>query len=907
MTAPYFEPREIEKAVPLIRPEERRISDFRAVMILARTGWRRVFNRYLSFFRKKTPAGQPAGTRGPTSRPRTTTGIVTAVITVLYFVPLTFFMAYMLIGSATKNSQQEASGALLLDNIAFDIVSRSSNELDGLEDQLRKGKITQQSFEEQRRQITDIVEKALCEELGVPLGNARSEKEQAEIDRFMSAFLAHKPGTYDLIQTDMDPRWGHWEWTPAFDHLLAKTLSLILLAAFLASLLSGLAGVNRELGRVEWSFEWLCTMPVHSRSLMIARAFEDGFTNIFTYFMILPVIVLSLWFAGWGWLAIPIGLFCFALLNLLLGSVSVLLETSLRMRLSPAKLKNLQAIFGFMSALLLMITYVAAFSPQVTRYVVKLAKLLPDETLALPTGLPLLLGVSSVPFALTLAGTLVIILGLSYICVTRAARLVSGGYVATTGHYQGKRQSVAPVAITGFFRGALWKEKTLLSRDRTLLVQTIGVPIIIIALNFFTNRLALSKVTEDFARMAALAFGVGSYSLLFGAINILGVESKSLWLVYSFPRSPRSFFYQKAAFWGFFSCLFALFVLIIGFSISPEGDLLRKATLSACALLGVAVFALIAAGFSVIGTDLITSSAVKKIRTDLSLLFMALLGIFAGSFFLPDISSLLIVLSLMGLFAYALWQKSVDALPYLLDPTDSPPPALYLADGVLAVIAFFFMQAVLVVIFIALKLEATTSVVIAYGASGAIVGATAILILSRRRIPHFWSEIGILRRPALVQHPTDLGSTHRQAGSSISTGLILGLLAAGVAGVYLFAVSSIPALREGLQKYIESTAKPDLTSFWFVLLAVVLAPIVEEFLFRGLLFRGFLKTMSLPVAVTASAAIFAIVHPPISMIPVFGLGCAAALAFHRTGLLMAPIVAHFTYNGMIVLISTYFS
>ena len=50
----------------------------------------------------------------------------------------------------------------------------------------------------------------------------------------------------------------------------------------------------------------------------------------------------------------------------------------------------------------------------------------------------------------------------------------------------------------------------------------------------------------------------------------------------------------------------------------------------------------------------------------------------------------------------------------------------------------------------------------------------------------------------------------------------------------------------------------------------------------------------------ASAAIFAIVHPPFSVIPVFGLGLAAALVYGRTGLLIGPMAAHAAYNALVV-------
>jgi ABC-2 type transport system permease protein len=46
-----------------------------------------------------------------------------------------------------------------------------------------------------------------------------------------------------------------------------------------------------------------------------------------------------------------------------------------------------------------------------------------------------------------------------------------------------------------------------------------------------------------------------------------------------------------------------------------------------------------------------------------------------------------------------------------------------------------------------------------------------------------------------------------------------------------------------------------------------------------------------------SAALFAIVHPPVSMLPVFVLGLCTAFAYERTKTLLAPVLAHALYNG----------
>jgi membrane protease YdiL (CAAX protease family) len=76
--------------------------------------------------------------------------------------------------------------------------------------------------------------------------------------------------------------------------------------------------------------------------------------------------------------------------------------------------------------------------------------------------------------------------------------------------------------------------------------------------------------------------------------------------------------------------------------------------------------------------------------------------------------------------------------------------------------------------------------------------------------------------------------------------------------------------------------------------------VFEEFIFRGLVFGGLRGLLGLQASVLASAAIFALVHPPVSVIPVFGLGVATALVYERTRILLGPVVVHAVYNAAII-------
>jgi len=80
-------------------------------------------------------------------------------------------------------------------------------------------------------------------------------------------------------------------------------------------------------------------------------------------------------------------------------------------------------------------------------------------------------------------------------------------------------------------------------------------------------------------------------------------------------------------------------------------------------------------------------------------------------------------------------------------------------------------------------------------------------------------------------------------------------------------------------------------------LAVILAPLVEEIVFRAGMFR-YLRTRAPDwIAFTLPAAIFALLHGNlVAFGPLFALGIVFAIAYERTGRLAVPIIAHALFN-----------
>ena len=95
-----------------------------------------------------------------------------------------------------------------------------------------------------------------------------------------------------------------------------------------------------------------------------------------------------------------------------------------------------------------------------------------------------------------------------------------------------------------------------------------------------------------------------------------------------------------------------------------------------------------------------------------------------------------------------------------------------------------------------------------------------------------------------------------------------------------------------------------------VLMAVIVAPIVEEIIFRGCIYRFFKSKMTLLAAQIASGGIFALMHENLlSFVPLVVVGIVLAKIYEKTGNLSVAIWFHAFFNSfsLIMLFITSFS
>ncbi len=427
------------------------------------------------------------------------------------------------------------------------------------------------------------------------------------------------------------------------------------------------------------------------------------------------------------------------------------------------------------------------------------------------------------------------------------------------------------------------------------MVQVLIVPLLVPAYYLLTNSGIVTAVGTSLRHAAMMAFAVGAYSFLNSAMPILNREEKTLWYLLSFPQSLSSILLKKAMVWAGIGLLYggAVLFLVAHFSHHMHSFGWTDAFL---ALYGIVLYAFIASGIGVLATNVLETTPRARFRTDMVYLYMVLAAMWANTIYAPAVWTKLAQLVLSTLLAFALWQKVKDISPYLMDPTQHPPRTIGLADGMIAALAFFVVQNLIALILHwTVALSRAAQITISYTLAGVIVGCLTMLILWRQEIPGLWEQVGLARAVKRERLPF---------WRSVVQGAAWGGVAALGAFVYLRGLNFFPEWGHWRQNVEMNSflGRAD-RSLWICALAILAAPLFEEFLFRGLIFKGLLRSTGPVLAALASAALFALIHPPMSVIPVFGLGIATAVSFRRSGVLLAPIVTHAVYNTCVIFLN----
>jgi membrane protease YdiL (CAAX protease family) len=673
--------------------------------------------------------------------------------------------------------------------------------------------------------------------------------------------------------------------TVEFSAALTVGVAFLLLVLWSSSLLLTIA--SGELAKPDWDLEWLITLPMRSDTLLWARILERSVVNPSGALALLPACTVIAWYSGFRWSAPIVGVLAAWPLLLLAALVRTLLDTGLRLTLRPGQLRNLHAVISVLSIVAMYLAMSLGMKGK-AQFMLGIASAMPDRLAYTPMGLTVrAINERSVVDAVMLLAALLAQVGVIVWLGVRLLRHQLRHGVVAGGAREAAREpalsaaiatpeSAGPIRLSAVQR----RELTLLSRDRNFLVQSLVLPLLIVGGQLLLGSSGVAtSMWKDPNVLASVAFGLAAYSLSMSAFQTLNTEGHALWLLYTFPRSIEDVLKDKAKLWGVITLAYPIVMFSIGAALVPTLDWKFLGAMLT-AFLGIPIYAFIAVALGVFGSNPLEQQQNHKVKPAYVYLYMSLAALYVYAIVAPNPAQRLIFMVLSLLLAFALWQKARDQLPYLLDPDASPPARVSTSDGLIAVMVFFVAQAVATAVIIGRGQATGALVLVAFSIAGAVTYALMRSVYAKAKtqgVPRIFGE-----------------------NNSPLSGIAGGLAAAAVAMVYLSVIRSTGMLEEAArdsQSYVK-------LGLWVVPLAVIAAPIFEEFIFRGLIYGGLRRSFGIWPATLASAAVFAIVHPPLAVVPVFVLGVCTALVYERTRSLLAPMIVHAVYNACVIGLST---
>ncbi len=165
-----------------------------------------------------------------------------------------------------------------------------------------------------------------------------------------------------------------------------------------------------------------------------------------------------------------------------------------------------------------------------------------------------------------------------------------------------------------------------------------------------------------------------------------------------------------------------------------------------------------------------------------------------------------------------------------------------------------------------------------------------------------FAGIGLWR----IEASRNMGLTALFAGHrlcALLTGVCGGLLLLAIGFAYELVLKSLLA-HSPPSPWDASIAMPMATKSVFLVFGGIGAPVAEEIFFRGYVFGKFQGVGYVGIGLVVSSFLFAIVHfsDPYNVPCIFIYGAILAWMFHKSGSLLAPIMAHAVNNGVAIIL-----
>lgn len=661
---------------------------------------------------------------------------------------------------------------------------------------------------------------------------------------------------------------------PAELHLVAAMLGAMALMSILCVVGNALGLGNRDLARGDDPGQLLAAQPVSDRAAATARVVAAALTDPGFWLGVPVLLIVMHWRCGWGPWSIPVALALLPGMALMGAGLRVSVEELLRRSMSLTARRWFQGVATAVGMLLLL----ALIAPGLWRpigasiawvgnscglehFPAAWALARPEPLVAAgAAGATLLLGILSAGIAIALAGPL-----------------------ANEVHIPSRRRSGSRV-WTGL--SALGKDLLLLRRDPLLLMQTLVIPAMLVGFQAVFNRGAAEDAIGDPRHIAAVAMFVGAYPLGMVVLRAFASEVGLLWIPWMTTASPTRMLLGKAMVGAALGASFSGVTVLVMHALGPNTPWTWHAVAAvvACAVLGV-----MAVPLGALATKIERNTLVRRISWSAGWTLLAAEGTAMAALYVTPTTAIANLIVLAALTA-ALWQRLDTMLPWILDPTDQPQPRLDAASACGSILAYSVIQTVFALSTMLIGWSPGDSLVLGSAAAAILTIIGSIVVMLRSRVP------GTLRACGLL--PRDGGAiTVRRVVIALGLGVGTGLLCTAWGLAWSHFAEQLGLSSEGSD--INGLGKGA-----FFLLAVTIAPPVEEFLFRGLLLNAVLSWRGGAWALIGSTLLFAVLHPPLGWPAVAIAGFAFGVLALRSGWLLPSIVAHATYNGVIWYLST---
>ena len=178
--------------------------------------------------------------------------------------------------------------------------------------------------------------------------------------------------------------------------------------------------------------------------------------------------------------------------------------------------------------------------------------------------------------------------------------------------------------------------------------------------------------------LAAIAFALAAYALMFSAFQTLNAEGQALWILYSVPHSLESVLWQKARLWAAVAADLSARLVCGRDRRSPAAFRCNSPERRWSCWPACRYSPSIATALGVFGCDPLEPDIQRRVRPTYMYLYMLLVSLYVYAIYAPSIWQRAAMIILTALVAMALWQKARDRFDYLLDPSASPPPRVSL-------------------------------------------------------------------------------------------------------------------------------------------------------------------------------------------------------------------------------------